>query len=372
MTNNAELKTLKDYIKDYQEKGTESSALNHLIIVATDDNDLTKLSFRDKSLNFIYFNILKKYRNITGLDNLQTWFINGLYERVFAKADLSYEPAQIVKWASIELDGYIKRKINTELEDIEQVVSESFIDRDGTDQSHYDEVAYDEYFSILNSENKFAKYLQSLGGLENILSARQHEIYNLSNMEGSTHQSIADQLEISKQAVTKAINTAKNKVKKEYLQFKMFAQLQQNTDVYDQINQYLTNYANIATFDTTDSFDYFNYTVSFLKENVKTVSNADFLNNSKDVDLDVVDVLIDNVHASSRNLFLGVLDNKVYADYDEVTFTKRQQDQFVMGTLRAFNNYVKSVNESVKSFSNNVVSFANEDNGYNEVAKIFA
>lgn len=371
MTNITELKTLKDYIKDFQERRNESTALNHLIIISTDDNDLTNVTFRDKSINFIYHNIINKYKNITGQDNIQNWFINGLYERVFEKADLSYDPQQIVKWASVELDGYIKRRINTEIEDIGQVMSESFIAEDGTEQSHYDSIAYDEYFNILNSDYKFEKYLESLGGLKSLLSARQHEIYDLSNIEGSTHQSIADELGISKQAVTKAINTAKNKVKKEFLSFKMFQQLQKNSDAYDQINEYLTNYANIASFDVADSFDYFNYTVNFLKDNAVLVNNAELLSNTRDINLDVVDVLMNNVHGSSKDLFISVLNSKVYSDVDNVIFAKRQHDQFVMGTIRAFNNYVENVNESIKVFSDNVVRFACDDNGYGEVAKVF-
>lgn len=372
MTNTTELKTLKDYIKDYQEKGMNSTALNHLIIISTNSDDLTKIMFRDKSINFIYSNIIKKYASIASENDIQNWFINGLYERVFIKADISYEPAQIISWASQELDGYVLRKIKTEVEDRNEVVSEGFISEDGTEQSHYDDVATDEYFSILNNDNKFTIYLESLGGLEKVLSERQHQIYNLSQIVGATHQSIADELAITQQAVTKAISTAKNKVKKEFLSFKMFQQMKENSSVHDKVNQYLINYANIATFDVTDSFDYFNYTVSFFKENAVHVSNAELLNNSRIVGLDVLDVLMDNIHESSKSLFIDVLNNKVYADSDKIVFAKRQQDQFVMGTIRAFNQYKESVNESIEYFSNNVVSFASDNNGYEEVAKVFA
>src|SRR5699024_11268439 len=92
---------------------------------------------------------------------------------------------------------------------------------------------YDEYFNILRTDNKFERYIKSLGGLDKILTSRQLEIYNLSNIEGATHQSIADELGVSKQAVTKAIATAKNKVKKEFLNWKIMNQLHSNRELYD-------------------------------------------------------------------------------------------------------------------------------------------
>ncbi|MEI3609274.1 hypothetical protein [Pseudogracilibacillus sp. SO10305] len=351
--------TLKDYIADYQSKGMESTALNQLIIVSIDGENGTKVTFRDKSLNFIFNGIIKEYGGFVSYNDLLNFFINGLYERVFDKADLRFEPAQIVNWASDELFGFVTRKVNTEIQNVDQVLSESYITKDGTEQTHYDDVAYDEYFNILRTDNKFERYIKSLGGLDKILTSRQLEIYNLSNIEGATHQSIADELGVSKQAVTKAIATAKNKVKKEFLNWKIMNQLHSNRELYDVVRDYLDSYAKIATFDVTDLFDYFGFTIQYFKDNVN------------DYEEDIADVLMDNATKANRTLLLGILNNKVYENYEEVTFTKRQQDQFVMGTIRAFNDYIKNVGKSVDGFSDNVVHLADNTDGYKKVAELF-
>lgn len=352
--------TLKDYIADYQEKGEASTALNRLINVSAGNNGLTKVSFKDKSLNFMMFNIEKKYGNIVSINDLQNWFINGLYERVFDKANLEYEPAQIVKWADMEINGYIKRQIDNKVEDIEQVISANYT-VEGSEQTHYDDVAIDDYFSVLELDNKFNSYVSSIGGLRKLLTKRQLEIYNLSNIEGATHQSIADELNVTKQAVTKAIATAKNKIKKEFMTWKTMQSLHKNKELYDVIKDYLANYEQIATFDVEDTFDYYGYTVAYFKRNVS------------DHKEDIADVLIDNATKANRELLIDVLQQNVYVDTSDsnVLFAKRQQDQFVMAVLRAFNNCVKQVSDCVSSFSNNVVDFADDKNGYEQVAELF-
>src|SRR5699024_1432987 len=219
-------------------------------------------------------------------------------------------------------------------------------------------------------DSPYAQFLEQTGGLQSILSSKQHDIYQA--LQVGTQEEVAAERGVSQQAISKTMTAGLKRVKTQYLQFKTFRALTSNTDsIYDNITRFQKDYLNIVENDEKGNFNYYNYTINFLRDSLeKTDTTVDYesLQKNKLVDaISVLDALIDNLKQSEQALFRRVLGSSVYRDR-ETTLTDKEKDKFVMATLKAFKLYEKQVEEPVQGSSKTIVTRSQPDN-YPAIAK---
>jgi hypothetical protein len=382
-------KTLKDYIVDY--RNGNKLALNYLIgykKVPEQNNKgdidyINRIKYNDKKLQEIYFDLSKKF-NWVDNKNVEEWFLNGLYEVVFAKADIEKTPQEIISWVAKTLNGYIKNKIGKETDNPENVVRESFDNSNpsGEDDeqqdkilSLYDYSAYKEYTKIEHS-SVYQDFLKFVGGIENVLTKQQMKLYELMQDPTKTQDQLAVEYGSSQENINKLIAKINKSLKAKWLYYvtvKSFAK----TGIYEKVSQFVDEFDNILEFDKTDSFDYFGRIIKFLKENytkgeqeLEFHENLTYLDESgvekkvilydeKQVIANKVglsstmfDIVADSVTRNTYNNLKDILDFDLSEkEFDEFQFGKRAKKIIVNQVMGAFRNYVNECQIAIEKAS---------------------
>jgi hypothetical protein len=382
-------RTLKDYIVEY--KNGNKLALNSLIGFKQvrekngyKGSDLiTRVKYNDKKLQEIYFNITKKYHWVDN-KNIEEWFLNGLYEVVFTKADIERTPQEIISWTARTLDGYIYNIIGKETDDPENVVREEIENNSNGDPddeqqdktlSLYDYAAYREYSKIEHS-SVYEEFLEFVGGIENILTKPQLRLYKLMQDPNKTQEELAEEYGSTQENVNKLIAKINKTMKAKWIHYvtvKSFVK----TGLYEKIKRFVEEFDNILEFDVTDSFDYFGRVIKFIKENytngeqelefcethtyqdengkekkVVVYDETQVKANKVGLSSTVFDILAESVTKNTYINLQDILEGELSEqEFDEYQFGQRTKNIIVNQVMKAFRNYIDECDVAIEKVS---------------------
>jgi len=218
--NKMKKKTLRDWIVEYRKN---KEVMSDFIIeyVEKEKNELGQwdeiryIRTQDKALNQIMKQIEAKYcyrkENAIDKKDMNEYFLNALYE-IFEKADIKRSPAEIISWAGDKMNFVVIEHIRTQYDT--EILSENEIvyNTENEDEVNISDVQI--YRDWLKGEdnNTYEKFLNFVGGLENILSDAQFEIYTYIKSGLKQHE-IAEKMNVSQQNVSKTWNAALKRIK---------------------------------------------------------------------------------------------------------------------------------------------------------------
>src|SRR5699024_5191540 len=262
-------KTLRDYAIQYQAK--EHEALSKLIKVVN-NKDSSYIQLSDKKLNEMLFKTKKIYANYIDESDIEQMMLQFLIDKnesgedigIVNKIDTTKKPSQIINYVAQSWDGFVKDKLDT-LHFNDTVVTDEVNYTDGeveTRHTLYDKMAYDSWIEVGYSSS-FKRFLNEIGGLENILTERQFEIMTLINTKNQNE--VAEMLDISQSTVSTTLTQAYNKMKKAYISWKAIELLssKQGKTLNETVRLFVSEMNKIKKYDTTNTFNYFDYTIQF-------------------------------------------------------------------------------------------------------------
>lgn len=375
------LKELKDYIRDYKNaKNADEKDFLLQDLIATEIvretnnigevDDIYYLRFTDKALQKTYKGILGKFYWVDRKD-LDEYVLKAVYDLFnHDKIDLKRDSLEVLNWFRKSLLGRVKNQVTKENEKTKKNSPEhkEFYDDDGEKHysSLYDDVAEDRYIQEKNI-NLFDKFIDSIGGIENILSEIQYEVYCLIQNDHMTQEDIALILDCSQENISKHIKALTKRIKKEYLNFRTYRALRNSTNTYHKIQTFLHNYNNIIEFDHNDQFNYFGFIIKFLQENYQQGEqniNFNIQMNSVQSPLTVLDVLIDHLRPNEQKLFKKVIEELIYYE-NGLILTQPEKDKVRNTVLRAFITYIKEIKQNIKDTNATIINNYDKER-YNE------
>lgn|SRR5699024_1040609 len=348
-------KTLKDYIVEFQAGNTD--VLNSLIQfneVKDGDTFVTEMRIADKALNSVLVETKRMYYYNFDSSDIDALFMRFLVDvdeagnekGIMYKADTSFEPQQIVNWATMRWKGFVKNEVGNVSIFNSNVVSEAdvtpksdFEETDPEDDNFYISSLYDK--SSMNSwleaeyNESYVDFLDTIGGLEKLLSDKQFEILTLHH--DYSKADISRMMGCSKANVTQTINSAHKAIKKSYVKWRTVQLISTNKNTESQeITQFLDTFDRVLEVDIDDSFDYFRLVTNWIEDN-STVNNdmSQLQANKALLDEGMDELILDNCLASQERLI-----TKVLSDTDG-EFTTRERDRFVNAVIGALRKYLE-------------------------------
>ncbi|MCM3719164.1 hypothetical protein [Fictibacillus phosphorivorans] len=350
------MKDLKSYIVSYRNGSTDS--LNHLIGIrkvketnAKGEVDvIPRIKYNDKALNTIYFEITKKYYKVDNKD-IEEWFLNGLCEVIFEKADINRTPQEIISWTAKTLDGYIHNKTIFERKDDKHTEPEqkkikvhNHEDDENLDDSNslYDSAVYKNYIEVESSKG-YIEFIDFIGGVKNILTPTQYKLYKLMQDVHKKQKDLAKELGCTPENISKQVKQIHRKIKENWIYFKSVKSLTQ-TGLYENISKFVEQYKTIEEIDTDRNFDYFALLVKYLKTNYKkgeqTPGFKDLHKNKVQYHLSVFDILVDSLSAKSCKVLYEILESDIH----NVGIRKRDKIRIAEQSFKVFRDYIEQCN----------------------------
>ncbi|MFD0827571.1 sigma factor-like helix-turn-helix DNA-binding protein [Neobacillus sp. M.A.Huq-85] len=219
-----QIKTLKDYIVEYQNGNEE--VLNKLIGLREtkeknnngDIDTVYRLRFADKALHNIYLDILHKHTYIDGKD-IDSYVLAGI-TKLLDKVDTTKEPQQIIKWFRQRLNGLVQNEIDSENKKYHDNILHDPAKNDNysEDDEQFDKTRLDqaviEQYKLINDTSGYKEFIEFVGGIERILSAHQRKVYQLLHNEELTQSDIAAELGCSQENISQHVKAINNRIKK--------------------------------------------------------------------------------------------------------------------------------------------------------------
>lgn len=375
--------SLKQYIEAFQEGNTE--VLYDLISyeMRNEKNEdgkidrITRLNFKDSALNKIFYNMLLKYHLISRQD-IESWVYSCLYGDVEGRGILyqanvkKFDDSQLISWVAKRIDGHIKNMIKKERLFDEKTIQEGRVDEDGEIGSYYDDAAFSEWNTIESNDSVYGDFLELSGGLENLLSKKQYEVFLL--LHSNTQEEVAKLLDVTQSDISQTYQAMTKRIKKAYLSFKTYQIIASDkASTLTKIKRFKKNYEDIIQFDINDKFDYYGYVVKWLQENSDPKDYMDdydaMQRNKPTYSLSVIDILMENIKENDRKLFAKVLNKSVIGN-EEIILSSREKDKVALGVIGAFNKYEKEVENSIEDMNDKLINDVSEDR-YEDVIKLF-
>src|SRR5699024_10284226 len=217
-------KTLRDYVIQYQ--NGEYEALSDLIQVVN-DKDSSYIKLADKKLNEMLYKTKKIYSNYVDESDIEQMMLEFLVNKneagenigILDKIDTTKKPSQIVNFVATSWNGFVKDKLDTLHFNDTVVTDEVNYTNSEVETRHtlYDKMAYDSWVEVGYSSS-FKRFLNEIGGVENILTERRVEIMTLMNTKNQNE--VAEMLDVSQSTVSTTLTQAYNKMKKAYISWK--------------------------------------------------------------------------------------------------------------------------------------------------------
>lgn len=379
------MKNLKDYISDY--KQGNYIVLNELIGTTKQeiykDNKkiyVDRLLFNDKALNAIYWDLNWKYYKLLDSSDFDSYVSRAIFrlndsneiESIFDKVDLEKSPQEIVNYVRRKLSGYVynqglaegkikprddkenrKKKNNNPTIETDEYISDlndGVLDKEVLRKS--DKVIFDDYTSIEDDSEPYQEFIKYVGGdVRNLLSDKQRKLYALLQNVSLTQQDIADELEVTQQAVSDMSKAIKRRISKKYFEYMTLIRVRENRNTYRTINGFIQHYETITDYDNDDSFDYFGYVLQFLKSvyrrDEEVLSAKKLHKNKADYTYSIIDVVTDYANINTYK----VVEEYIFKKNTNVKLTQRKKDSFVLNVHKAFNKYITDVERAIKGVS---------------------
>ncbi|MED0717433.1 hypothetical protein [Aeribacillus composti] len=357
-------KTLREWIIEYRK---DKEVMSEFIVYKTireqneqgQSDEIRYIRTQDKALNRSMKLIEAKYcyrkENAIDKKDINEYLLIALYE-IFEKADIKRSPAEIINWARDKMNFVVIEHIRTQY-DIE-IVSENKIvnNTDNKDKVNISDLqVYHEWLKGQDT-NIYKKFLEFVGGLENILSDSQFEIYTYIK-SNKTQQEIAEKMNVSQQYISKTWNSALKRIKAEYLAFRTY-KIMVKTNTYQTIKTFVKYTESILEHIVDDEAMLFNYVLNFLNENIEediTIKSAH--ENKKDINTTVIDALFDYMSEKDAKWFIERWKG------DKKVKTQRDKQRFVRIVNKSFVQYLIKSKEALKEMSEHIVEKGEEHYG---------
>lgn len=317
-------------------------------------NNIYRLKFKLDSVKKAHNHAKNVFAKFDSKD-IDQYVLQAVYE-IFEKAKIDFNKSdrEIEIWFIKNLVGRVKNEITADYEKQKLNVVNRAIDNsekgldysndDSSDRSLYDKVALRQYKEG-EIQSSFDGFIESVGGFNSILSKQQQEVFN-SIKSGKTQTQIAEDIGCSQQNIQKLYSSAKKRIAKSYIDYKLVHIQTKAQDTLTTIENYIHTYNNILQFDTTDTFDYFGYTYKFLKDNYK------LYNIHNDKSYTVFDVIFDYLKKNEHELFNNIEDS---FSNSKLKLTKRQKDRVVIIINRIFRKYIDDIYKATQYITKTVI-----------------
>lgn len=393
------MENLKDYITEW--KRGNYKVLDELIgntqeVVYKDNKKITveRLRFNDKALNSIYWKLYRKYYSLQSSD-FDSYVSNAIFrvdnedniKSIFDNVDLNKSPQEIVNLIAKRLGGFIynqgladgkikpkdddedknKKKFTVEYDEFANSGYDDsniyFSDDEVSDQTlrKSDREVAEEYIRVDDDSEPYQEFKDYVGGdIRNLLSDKQKKLYDLLQDVSLTQQEIADELEMTQQAVSQMSKAIKKRINKKYFEFMTLKRVVKNRNTFRTIKGFMQQYQTIIIYDTDESFDYFGYTIQFLEsvyiKNEETLTPKDLQKNKINYTYTILDVVTDYVNTNTYK----IVEEYIFKEDTNLKLTQRKKDSFVLNIRKAFNQYTNDVEKAVKGLSEKVAIKGNE------------
>lgn len=268
--------------------------------------------------------------------------------------DLSKSENQINAFVYQSIVGFAKNALNQEVE-----LNHNVLRYDDAEQLDKLRFANQDYalnlFDKAQFDNKFERYIDHKG-IANILSNQQLEVYEYVQA-GLTQVEIAEIMDCSQQNISKLINAANERIKKEQMNFVTFEMLAKDKlDIYKQMQKYLNDLDKIAQFDTYHTFDYFGFTKDFL------MNHYSHYQPDNDKAFNLIDLIFDNLKTSDYELF-----DKFFSGS---SINSKDQKRIIRAVIKIFNEQSTKHKDVAENMYSNIVEYYHKD--YNEFVSLIS
>lgn len=203
-----------------------------------------------------------------------------------------------------------------------------------------------EYTKIEDYDYTFQKHLNKIG-LHNILSEQQLEVYELIAADYKQTE-VAEKLGCTQQNVSKLLNAANERIKKQHLDFMTFNKLvNDKLETYKLMKAYVDQVNDIRQYDYQNTFDYYGKTKDFIMMYYAQYKPDDIRH------YNIIDVITDNLKKNEYGLFDAVVTNQFVA--------KRNKDRFVNCINRIFIKELQKTREVTGAIYKNLVEYYHKD-----------
>lgn len=381
--------TLKDYAIEYQ-KGNVN-ILGDLIStrkVSEQNNgkksDLVdRLQFTDTYLNLAYLNVCKSVNHINWKD-IDHYAMQAIYRikndkvvSIFDKVDTERTPEEVAAFIKTKFIGFIKNKVNEQEQKYYKPTKPneySNPNQAGEDDeeverkiSLYDSVAYKE-FTAIESNNEYKEFLEFFGGIEEILSKSQMQVYNLLKDQSKLKKDIAKEHGSSPANITKQYKSIAKTIKSKWIYYKSVKSFTES-GLYEKIKRFIDEYDKVYRFVSNDEFDYFGYIINFLKGNYKkgeqeVVFNHDTFKhfNKHQITLHntVFDLLADEVTPKTyKNLYDILEEDMDIQEFDTYLLGKREKNIIRNQVIKVFKRYINECEKALEKVSEYIAEHKN-------------
>lgn len=382
--------TLKDYVVLYQE-GDEEVLIDLIQLRGKDGGN--KLFLNDKKLNDFLQKTLTKYQYNVDRSEIEAFMLEFLINvdedgnkiGILDKIDTTQTPSQIVSYVSHSWNGFIKDKLSTLLFN-ENTTTDQSPDQEGGEDAYsiQDNVSYSEWEEIAY-DTSYERYLEVVGGLQQVLTSRQYEVTSLSST--LSQRQIAAELDIAETTVSNTMKQAHNKLKKSYTNWRALELLssKEGKTQNDTIKSFLDEIDKITKYDQAGTFDYFSYIIDFLIEN-KTKDDfrldlETLQKNKVNTGITIIGIVEDNIKRTQHNLVERVLE--VYVNRkDKGIVSGQDRNRFSKAIMNSLSSHLdknkQSITEGIESIVDTLGQRNNERLGrisnddYKEVIKLLA
>lgn len=359
------MKTLKDWIVAYREN---IEVMNEFITYETvremneqgQYDEVRYMRTKDKAMNRVMKRLEARYRqykdNWIDKKDMNEYLLHAIVE-VFENADIERSPEEIISWACGDekkigkMEFVLLDELRKRYDGDVKIISENETVKHKDKDDAINITDFQVYRDWLKGENvnTYEKFLEFVGGLENILSDVQFEVYTYM-MSGKTQQEIAKLMgNVSQQYISKTWKAALERIRKEYLAFRTY-RVMMKSNTYQKIKTFVKYTENILEHVTDDEAMLYTYTMNFLRENEEEDISFELAHeNKKDLSTGVLDALFD---------YMSVGDLKWFMPYwrgeKEVT-TKKEKEKFVRIVNKSLVQYLIGAEKALKRTSETIV-----------------
>jgi RNA polymerase sigma factor (sigma-70 family) len=345
------MRSLKEWIVAYRQN---RSVLNEFFTYQTvrernangQTDKMRYIRTRDSEINKLMKEIEEKYSNTVDRKDINGYLLHAVLE-VFQTADTERSELEVLKWAKERIKFIVIDELRRNHSLKIDIVPDDKVVNDKDDVvSVIDAHTYQEWLKVEELDS-YEKFLELHGGLENILSDKQYEVYTYFK-SGLTQQQIAEKMGVSQQYISKTLQSAVKRIRAEYLSFRTY-QIMMKSNTYQKVKMFVNQIENMIKYVVDDESKLYEYVANFLKENEENDIPIKLAHkNKRDLNTTVIDALFDYMSLNDLKWFIpyfkGV--NEAKTKYEKQRFVRIVNKSFVQYLINA-DKALKSVNKII-------------------------
>jgi RNA polymerase sigma factor (sigma-70 family) len=388
--NEVQIKNLLNVIYQYQSTNDQferEEIFKKFIFYNTHVKAIEKVKIVDEGLLILYRTVKRlvgKYlppnRLLTGGELLDL-FVESFTLEVLGRVNVeNFTFEQSFKWMIDRCSGAMVKRIkddyniyNEELDIKNHKPSEQNSDDDNVTLSRQDQKAFRQWENF-EEEGHYEAFVRFVGGIHNILTKEQYELYIMRYDQNIKQNEIAQKLGTSGQNISKTLQAIRNKIQRNYIKY-IILKSTANTNTYNEIKRFVEYYDEYGE-SGGDNSAWFHILLSFLKSNYKS-GDLDiegrynqwrnyeewekFQLNKIQYKFSILDVLIDSLDLGKWKMYDKSYEVLVkYLKEGEIVVSgNRQKENIVKQAMSIFNKYINEVEKSCYDLAEHMQNLEN-------------